>query len=342
MPLHRKTTSQFVEDAQKVHGDRFDYSEVFEGYIDEREGYERLDRQIEYGSILLHADFIQGDTLPVGIWTLCGAVKEDYTQSMYLKSLDVFRDEMETIFPDFLLIPDIHTYGDAVKADTDYYSVYLDLLEFAQETNLQVLIQNNKTSDNIEDYLHNYVGDKENRLVYFYHGMTVNGWDEPGYYVFLRGLLGDSYSLSTTQVLYDSPMGDKNPYTETLASLDNKKCNYLVDNNQVYYYSHYSNGKKPETTIWMRFVLGKISRELQKNRWSYLSERMVGTLKSRIDGVLDRVQTSFSIIRQIRVTEFEIDYTNYKINLSIETQISDLVDNHMKMDITINYKNYNS
>jgi hypothetical protein len=28
MPLHRKTTSQFVEDAQKVHGDRFDYSEV--------------------------------------------------------------------------------------------------------------------------------------------------------------------------------------------------------------------------------------------------------------------------------------------------------------------------
>ena len=28
MPLHRKTTSQFVDDAQKVHGDRFDYSEV--------------------------------------------------------------------------------------------------------------------------------------------------------------------------------------------------------------------------------------------------------------------------------------------------------------------------
>ena len=28
MPLRRKTTSQFVEDAQKVHGDRFDYSEV--------------------------------------------------------------------------------------------------------------------------------------------------------------------------------------------------------------------------------------------------------------------------------------------------------------------------
>ena len=26
MPYHWKTTSQFVEDAQKVHGDRFDYS----------------------------------------------------------------------------------------------------------------------------------------------------------------------------------------------------------------------------------------------------------------------------------------------------------------------------
>jgi hypothetical protein len=28
MPLHRKTTSQFVEEARQVHGERFDYSEV--------------------------------------------------------------------------------------------------------------------------------------------------------------------------------------------------------------------------------------------------------------------------------------------------------------------------
>ena len=28
MPIHRKTTSQFVEDARQVHGDWFDYSEV--------------------------------------------------------------------------------------------------------------------------------------------------------------------------------------------------------------------------------------------------------------------------------------------------------------------------
>ena len=134
----------------------------------------------------------------------------------------------------------------------------------------------------------------------------------------------------------------ENLYTETLDKLDNKKSNYLVDNNQVYYYSRLLNGKKPETTIWMRFVLGKISRELEKNRWSYLSERMIGTVKNRIDGILSRVQTSFSIIRRIQVSEFEIDYSNYKINLSIETWISDLIDNHMKLDITINYKNYNN
>ena len=47
--------------------------------------------------------------------------------------------------------------------------------------------------------------------------------------------------------------------------------------------------------------------------------------------------------RQVsRVSDFEIDYSNYKINLSIETWISDLIDNHMKLDITINYKNYNN
>ena len=116
----------------------------------------------------------------------------------------------------------------------------------------------------------------------------------------------------------------------------------LFYNNQVYYYSRLLNGKKPETTIWMRFVLGKIRRELEKNRWSYLSERMIGTVKNRIDGILSRVQTSFSIIRRIQVSDFEVDYSNYKINLSIETWISDLIDNHKKLDITINYKNYNN
>ncbi len=28
MPYHRKTTPQFVEEAQRVHGEKFDYSEV--------------------------------------------------------------------------------------------------------------------------------------------------------------------------------------------------------------------------------------------------------------------------------------------------------------------------
>jgi Zn finger protein HypA/HybF involved in hydrogenase expression len=28
MPYHRKTTTQFVEEAQRVHGEKFDYSEV--------------------------------------------------------------------------------------------------------------------------------------------------------------------------------------------------------------------------------------------------------------------------------------------------------------------------
>ena len=28
MPYHRKTTPQFVEEAQRVHGEKFDYSEI--------------------------------------------------------------------------------------------------------------------------------------------------------------------------------------------------------------------------------------------------------------------------------------------------------------------------
>lgn len=318
---------------------RFDYSEVFEGYIDEREGYERIDRQISYGSILAYCEYYGGD-VPEGTWTLCGSEMEDYTPEMYKKSLDLLlSDKIEdNVYPDFLLIPDIHNYLEDDKEDT-YLKTYESFIEYSKNLGCQFLIQNNTYGEeDKEDYEYNYTVDVENRLVYFYHGMTVGGEDRPGYYLFLRGLIGDEYSISTDVALYRSPLDDKDPYNTEVEKLEKKKCNYLIDNNIVYYYKGYQNGKNPNTSIWMRFVLGKLSRELQKNRWSYLSERMTGKLKARIEGVIGRVVTSFSIIRQVTITNYDLDYSNNLITMSMDTYISDLVNNHMKLDITINYK----
>ena len=224
-----------------------------------------------------------------------------------------------------------------MEEETEVLTTYKKLLDYAQTFGCQVLIENSDQEDSVKHYKHNYIEDAENRLVYFYKGMTINGWERPGYYLFLRGLLTDVYSISTNIAYYVSPADRKNPYTTTFSDLEEKKCNYLVDNNQVYYYKKYLGGKNPETSMLMRFVLGKISRELEKNKWHYLAERMVGRLTARIEGVLERVKNSFSIIRSINITDFDLVYSENKIKMSIETRISDLVENDIRLDIVINY-----
>lgn len=186
-----------------------------------------------------------------------------------------------------------------------------------------------------ENYLFNYTNDKNNRLVYFYNGLSVKGNDRPGYYLFLRGLLSGIYSITTDLALYNSPI--KDPYKQEINNLDRYKSNYLIDNGITYFYKNYLNGKDYITTVWMRFALGKISRELEKNKWNYLSERITGNLIGKIVSILEKVRDSFSIIRYINVTNIDFDYTNNRINLTIETGVSDLIENNISVDITINY-----
>ena len=167
--------------------------------------------------------------------------------------------------------------------------------------------------------------------------MNVKGYTRPGYYLFLRGLLGDTYSISSTEAYYKSPLDSKDPYEDVLEDLENHKCNYLIDNGQFYYYKNYQNGKDPETTIWMRFVLGKIARELEKNKGFYLAERMTGKQASIIESVLGRVNSSFSIIRDITIQNIEFMPGKNKMSIDVYTSISDLIENDISINITINY-----
>lgn len=188
------------------------------------------------------------------------------------------------------------------------------------------------------EYAFNYTKDIENRLIYFYRPMTVLNNSRPGYYVFLDGLLKDNYSSSVQYINYNCPI--KDPYNDDNTIEDNLikfKSNYLVDNNQIYFYKKYQNGVDYVTSVWMRFCIGKISRELEKNKWGFLGEKLSGNIRNKILEILNKISGSFTIIRRLSLTKFNINYQEYKIELTIEVYMSDLVNNNINLDITLNY-----
>ena len=188
------------------------------------------------------------------------------------------------------------------------------------------------------DYVFNYTEDVENRLIYFFRPMTVLGNPRPAYYLYLSGLLDNTYSMSTSKILYNSPV--KNPYEDYESvelRLEKYKSNYLVDNNQIYYYKKYQNGKNYTYSNWMRFTIGKVSRELDKEQGRYIGKRMTGEIQTIIKEILGRIYQTFSIIRRINLTKFNVIYQENKIELTIEIYMSDLINNNISLDITLNY-----
>lgn len=391
------------DDNYRIVISRFEYSEVYEGGLFNN----RIDYKITNNSKLVTCELVQSyvdsngisktykkdfkdnerdSGLPIGTWELRRGKEEEYTPVMFRKALESIFNEGDTVFFDFLLIPNIKQYTSGLSEDYDYYPEYTTFLYYAKLLNCQVLIQNSDTNwiiekvnfipenpkentvyeitnDNNEttfmaiidgkfqptndreiinqygnDYVFNYTEDIENRLVYFYRPMKVLGNQRPAYYLYIDGLLKDTYSISVNNILYNTPV--KNPYEDSNSveeRLQKYKSNYLVDNNQIYYYKKYQNGENFSTSNWMRFIIGKVQRELEKNKWEFLSERMSGNIKNTIVDILDKITESFSIVRRIILTKFKLDYTNYKLDLSIETYMSDLIDSNISLDITLNY-----
>lgn len=190
------------------------------------------------------------------------------------------------------------------------------------------------------NFIFNYTKDKDNRIVYFYRPLIVVGNNRPGYYLFIKSLIEeDIYSASSKDIIYDQPKGDPyDNFDEGLRKdLEKYKSNYLTFNNLFYFYRNYQNGDNFNTTIWMRFCLGKITRELEKNKWNFLSKRFTGEVIKNISSILENITDTYSIIRSIEITNYEFDFKNKKLNLSIYSKMSDLVDNNISLDITLNY-----
>lgn len=325
--------------------ERFGYSELYEGKLVGNTEEIRLDHQINNNSKLVECQLgLRVSELPEGTWYLRGGKKEETTPENYMKSLECLFTPPEPIYFDYLLIPDIekYTYG---PNDNLYYPEYEKILDYSKELGNQVLIQNSDNTDNTGNvyntYKFNYVGDKDNRLIYFFRDMEVYGKKRPGYYVYLNDLIfNDRYSPSVNYILYKTPESTKDNYlgsSDFEKELESKKCNYLVENNHIYYYRKYQNGTSYNSTCWMRFCLDKIKRELAKNKWWILEDKDVGKIRERISSILTRISKTFSIIRKIELTGFSVSFKEQMIDLTIDTSVSDLVDNNIRIDITLNY-----
>lgn len=321
---------------------RFNYTEVFEGSTEYASGKLRIDNKISRESRLVYCKLAEDfggtgkENIPSGTWNLRGAIKEQHNSSSYNKALQEIKKGIGNTFPDYFLIPNIGKFVSNEEDSNTYLTTYSNLLQFAKDLSCQVLIENSYIGDTgRENYLYNYLGDTYNRLVYFYHGMSISGNPRPGYYLFLRGLLTDIYAIDTSIALYDSPI--KKPYDNIVSELDKYKTNYLIDNGITYYYKNYQVGKNYTTTVWMRFVLDKISRELEKNKWDFLAQHKIGHIENKIKGILGRVRNSFGIIRSLTITNLDYDLVSEKVSVSINTSISDLVGNDITLDVTLNY-----
>lgn len=185
------------------------------------------------------------------------------------------------------------------------------------------------------NFIFNYIGDKDNRLIYFYKSMLVNQEYRPGYYLYLKGLINNIYSMSVNYIIYDPPV--INPYEENNnieKELEKKKSNYLVNNNIIYYYKKYQNGDTFDTSNWMRFCLGKVYREIEKNKWLLISEKSIKTIENKLNSIVENISLTYSIIRDIKITNFSL--TNSTLSLTIDTKMSDLIDNNITIDLDIN------
>lgn len=191
---------------------------------------------------------------------------------------------------------------------------------------------------NENNFIFNYTEDLDNRLVYFYNSIYINGEMYPGYSLFLLNIIKGDYKLSCKNINYDAP-GDTTTYDNTPLEdkLDEYKSNYLTFNNHLYYYNKYQTGKYYNTTMYLRFILGKIVRELEKNKGNYIGEKFYRSSYNSINSILIDIQKYFKIVNNIEITNYEFTPEENSLSLEIDTEVNDIVDNDITLNITLNF-----
>lgn len=188
------------------------------------------------------------------------------------------------------------------------------------------------------DYAYNYLSDTDNRLVYFFRSIYTTTFEieYPGYCVFLDGILTGNYSGSVNSIIYKPPV--INPYEESSIEkvLEKYKSNYLVFNGQKYFYKKYFEGTDRNTSIFLRFIIGKITREFMKHKYSLIGERVLGKIRQAVTDLLLEIKNKFSIVEDIKLQSFEPDIKSSSLNIGISTSVKNLLDKDVIINIILN------
>ena len=318
---------------------RYDYQEFYEGPLENEFGIERLDHRISRESKLVKFKIIPStkpeEGWPEGTWELKGAQKEDSKNLEY--SFNLMCKTLEDFPPDFILVPKRE------ESLSDYRILY-----WAKTLNCQALCVNSE-----EDWIGNILSenDRENRLIYFYNNIEFNGRYKPGYYIFLKGLLSaDTYLPSVVRLSYRLPkdtIKEDDPERQSklkqlYTNLEIYRSNYLKCNNHFYYYDYYFPGQNFITTPLVRFVVSKVTRELEKNKWKIIGEKETRISEDTLYPILTGIQDRFSIIRSIKITNFAVDGISRTVEASITTTLSDIISSDVSFDIILNYSKLNN
>lgn len=186
----------------------------------------------------------------------------------------------------------------------------------------------------------NLTTDKDNRLVYFYKDLTLYGLERPGYYVFLRGILSNVYSLTVDEISYESP--DEYYSEDKVDSLEKYKSNYLSYNGHTYYYKKFfshTGDWKYITTILTRFCMDKVTNTIKRDFPSYLGETRTGDIVNGFKGILSSLKSRFPIIYSLNLDYIEEDQENQKFFVYLNLKIKELVDKNVNLSVTLNFNN---
>lgn len=190
------------------------------------------------------------------------------------------------------------------------------------------------------DYVFNKI-DPDNRLLYFYQNCYVdNVFEIPLYYLYIQGILNDIYSYTSNAITLEDTVNE-DPYNENELekNLQKYKSNYMVCNNHIYYFKKMQDGDTYNTTGFMRFILGKIYRELQKNRGALIGEKFKDKIEAVIRNILSEIEERYSIIKYLNINKIFYNDINNSLTLSINVGVKEVVGDDVTIDYVLNYNN---
>jgi hypothetical protein len=190
------------------------------------------------------------------------------------------------------------------------------------------------------DYIFNKI-DPDNRLLYFYQNCYVdNVFEVPLYYLYIQGILNDVYSYTSDAITLENTVNE-DPYNENELekNLQKYKSNYMVCNNHIYYFKKMQDGETYNTTGFMRFILGKIYRELQKNRGALVGEKFKDKIEAVIRNILSEIEERYSIIKYLNINQINYNDISNSLTLSINVGVKEVVGDDVTIDYVLNYNN---